>query len=91
MPTPGLGDEIPEWLLKLHLSTISGRDMDFLRALAEDEEFSTAKDIGTQMGATSSTVGNHRARLLATGPIEPVRHGLVRFALPGLRDHLLRN
>ena len=71
------------------LSTLSGRDMDFLRAMAEDEESSTAKDIGTRMGAVSSMVGNHRARLLAAGVIEPVRHGVVRFALPGLREHLL--
>jgi hypothetical protein len=71
------------------LSSLSGRDLDFLRAMAEDEVSSTAKDIGARMGVASSAVGNHRARLLAAGLIEPVRHGIVRFALPGLREHLL--
>lgn len=71
------------------MSTLSGRDLDFLRAMAEDDESSTAKDIGQRMGVASSMVGNHRARLIAAGLIEPVRQGVVRFALPGLREHLL--
>lgn len=70
------------------LSTASRRDLDFLRAMAEDEGPSSAGDIGVRMGARPDTVGNYRIRLIDAGLIEPAGYGLVRFAIPGLREHL---
>lgn len=39
-------------------------------------------------GMRPNAVGNYRTRLLATGLIEPAGHGLVDFAIPGLREYL---
>lgn len=70
------------------LATASRRDLDFLQAMAHDDGPSAAGDIGTRMGARPNTVGNYRSRLIDAGLIEPVGYGLVRFAIPGLREHL---
>ncbi len=45
-------------------------------------------DILSRIGGSPSMVGNYPARLLDAGIIEPVRHGVVRFAAPGPRDYL---
>lgn len=66
----------------------SPRDMDFLRAMAEDDGPSSAADIGRRIAARTNLVANYRARLLAAGLIEPRGHGKVDFAIPGLREHL---
>ncbi len=71
------------------LSNASGRDMDFLKAMAQDEASSKTLDLASRMEATSSTVGNQRARLIDAGIIESAGHGVVRFAIPGLREYLL--
>lgn len=77
-------------VIEAALSTASGRDLDFLRAMAEDDGPSATADIGRRMGARPNTVGNYRTRLIDAGLIEAAGHGLVRFAIPGLRDHLRR-
>ncbi|MBT2512343.1 ATP-binding protein [Arthrobacter sp. ISL-30] len=75
-------------VIEAALSTASPKDLDFLHAMAEDDEPSTAKDIGQRMIARTNVVANYRARLLAAGLIQPVGHGKVDFAIPGLRQHL---
>jgi hypothetical protein len=62
--------------------------MDFLRAMADDDEPSTAADIGRRIKAKTNLVANYRSRLLAAGLIEAAGHGKVDFAIPGLRQHL---
>lgn len=70
------------------LSITSGRDRNFLQASAEDSgPFSTA-DIGKRTGMRPNGVGNYPTRLLDAGLIEPAGHGLVDFAIPGLREYL---
>jgi len=44
--------------------------------------------IGPRMGAKPNTVGNDRTRLIDAGLIEPAGYGLVRFTIPGLREHV---
>ena len=75
-------------VIEAALSTASPRDLDVLRAMAEDDGPSTAGDIGARIGARPNTVGNYRTRLIDAGLIEPAGYGLVRFAIPGLREHL---
>lgn len=75
-------------VIEAALSTASPRDLDFLRAMAQDDGPSTAGDIGARIGARPNTVGNYRTRLIDAGLIEPAGYGLVRFAIPGLREHL---
>ena len=77
-------------VIEAALSTISPKDLDFLSAMAVDDGPSSAGDIGERMGRQPNTVANYRARLLATGLIEPAGYGKVTFAIPGLRQHLLK-
>jgi hypothetical protein len=75
-------------VIEAALSAASARDMDFLRAMADDDGPSTAADIGRRIKAKTNLVANYRSRLLAAGLIEAAGHGKVDFAIPGLRQHL---
>lgn len=75
-------------VIEAALAAASPKDLDFLRAMAEDDGPSSAADIGRRIGARTNLVANYRARLLAAGLIEPRGHGRVDFAIPGLREHL---
>jgi hypothetical protein len=70
------------------LASASPKDLEFLRAMAEDDGPSRTSSIGRRLGDALNTVGNYRARLIDAGLVEPVGHGLVDFAIPGLREHL---
>ncbi|WP_308492459.1 ATP-binding protein [Microbacterium terrisoli] len=70
------------------LSTVSPKDLDFLRAMSVDDTASTTADIGRRLGDQKNTVGNYRARLIDAGLIQPAGRGRIDFALPGLREHL---
>ncbi|TFB71883.1 ATP-binding protein [Cryobacterium glaciale] len=76
-------------VIEAALSTISPKDLDFLRAMAQDDGPTAAGDIGLRLGAKTNLVANYRVRLLAAGLIEPAGHGKVTFAIPGLRRYLL--
>lgn len=71
------------------LATISHKDMEFLHAMAVDDGPSSTGDIGERLGNRPNTIGNYRARLIDAGLIQPAGHGIVEFAIPGLREHLL--
>ncbi|PTT70777.1 ATP-binding protein [Arthrobacter sp. HMWF013] len=75
-------------VIEAALSTTSGRDRDFLQAMAEDPGPSSTTDIGKRTGMRPNAVGNYRTRLLDAGLIETAGHGLVDFAIPGLREYL---
>jgi hypothetical protein len=72
------------------LSTASPKDLDFLRAMAEDDGPSATADIGQRLGNQKNTIGNYRARLIDAGLVQPAGRGLLEFAIPGLREHLRR-
>lgn len=75
-------------VIEAALSTASGRDREFLQAMAEDPGPSSAGDIGVRTGMRSNLVGNYRTRLIAAGLIEAAGYGRVDFAIPGLREYL---
>ncbi|MGO4227471.1 AAA family ATPase [Arthrobacter sp. YAF34] len=75
-------------VIEAALSTTSGRDRDFLHAMAEDRGPSSTANIGTRTGMRPNAVGNYRTRLIDAGLIEPAGHGVVDFAIPGLREYL---
>ncbi len=76
-------------VIEAALSTASPKDMEFLRAMAEDDGPSAAGDIGQRLGgAKTNLVANYRTRLLAAGLIESAGHGKVAFAIPGLCRYL---
>lgn len=70
------------------LASVSPKDLSFLSAMAVDDGPSKTSDIGYRLGDARNTVGNYRARLIDAGLIESAGHGLVDFAIPGLREHL---
>lgn len=72
------------------LSTSSPKDLDFLRAMSEDDGPATTADIGRRLGNEKNTIGNYRARLIDAGLIQPAGRGRLDFAIPGLREHLRR-
>lgn len=75
-------------VIEAALSTTSGRDRDFLQAMAEDPGPSSTADIGRRTGMRPNAVGNYRTRLMDAGLIEPAGYGLVEFAIPGLREYM---
>lgn len=70
------------------LGTAASKDMEFLRAMAEDDEASAMGDIGRRMGVKASLVCSYRTRLIAAGLVEQAGYAKVDFAIPGLREHL---
>ncbi len=75
-------------VIEAALSTTSGRDRDFLRAMVEDSGPSSTADIGARTGMRPNAVGNYRTRLIDAGLIESAGYGIVDFAIPGLREYL---
>jgi hypothetical protein len=73
------------------LATISGKDLDFLQAMAEDVTVSSTADIATRLGNGRNTVSNYRSRLIEAGLVQSAGRGFVEFAIPGLREYLRRS
>lgn len=75
-------------VIEAALSTVSAKDLQFLRAMAQDDGPSIAGDLGERLKAKTNLVANYRSRLLAAGLVEPAGHGKIDFAIPGLRQYL---
>lgn len=75
-------------VLAAALATASPKDLDFLRAMFEDDGPSNTADIGRRLGDARNTVGNYRARLIDAGLVQPADRGLLEFAVPGLREYV---
>ena len=72
------------------LSPLSEKDIAFLDAMAEDAEESSMQDICQRMNVDSAYANRYRTRLLQAGIIRQKRRGVLEFAVPYLRDFLLR-
>lgn len=75
-------------VIEAALAAASPKDLEFLRAMATDNGPSKTADIGQRLGDARNTTGNYRARLIDAGLIESAGHGIIEFAIPGLREHL---
>ncbi|WP_427006749.1 hypothetical protein [Pseudarthrobacter sp. H2] len=78
-------------VIEAALATVSGKDLEFLHAMAVDDGTSTAADIGQRTASGRTLVAKYRTRLLAAGIIESAGHGKVDFAIPGLRQYLRKH
>jgi hypothetical protein len=78
-------------VIEAALATASAKDLEFLHAMAGDEGPSAAADIVQRTGSRPTVVAKYRKRLLAAGLIESTGHGKVDYAIPGLREYLLKN
>lgn len=70
------------------LVALSGKDIEFLTAMTDDERVSRTADIAQRMGVDNSYAQKYRKRLIDAGIIEAAGHGSVSFAVPYLKDYL---
>ncbi len=70
------------------LASLSGRDVDFLRAMAIDEGPSRISAVAKRMAVSDDYAQKYRKRLIDGGVIAVPRRGCVEFAVPYLADYL---
>lgn len=70
------------------LAALSGKDVEFLQAMAQDTAASTVADVAQRMGVGVDYAQKYRRRLLEAGVIEAPRRGCVQFAVPYLQAYL---
>ena len=70
------------------VSAISGRTLDYLHAMAEDDGPSATSHIAQRLGESMDYANNYRSRLIAEHIIKAVGRGKVDFAVPFLREYL---
>lgn len=75
-------------VLQATLDELSASDLEFLKAMLEDEENSKPEDIQYRLDRSSAHVSVYRKRLLEQGVITDLGRKRFEFALPGLRDFL---
>lgn len=72
------------------LRRLSAKQFDYLMALARCGEGEVSSgDVAQSMGASSSSVGSYRKRLVDAGLVEPCGYGKLSFAIPYMREYLL--
>jgi hypothetical protein len=72
------------------LAALSGQDVAFVRAMAQDDRPSRMCDIAERMGQTQDYAQKYRRRLIDAGVISAAGHGYVTFAVPYMREYLRR-
>jgi hypothetical protein len=80
-----------QMILETTMRDLSEKDIDFLLAMRGDTVESKMSDIIKKLGVSSAMAGQYRLRLIKQGVIEGYGRGIVRFALPMLKDYLIRN
>ncbi|WP_206447929.1 AAA family ATPase [Agrococcus sp. KRD186] len=70
------------------MKSLSATDRTYLAAMANDAGPSRTNAIAKRMGVSIGYASVYRQRLLDAGLIEAPERGVVRFALPYLRDYL---
>lgn len=70
------------------LAALSGMDVAFLAAMAQDDRPSRMRDLAERMDQTPDYAQKYRARLIDAGVIEAAGRGLVKYAVPYLREYL---
>jgi AAA ATPase domain len=72
------------------LADLSNVDRAFLAAMAIDDGPSRISEIAKRLGVDLGYTSVYRQRLLDAQMIEPAGHGLLRFTLPRMTEHLRR-
>ncbi|QGU02306.1 hypothetical protein CKALI_07220 [Corynebacterium kalinowskii] len=83
--------ELGTLVLEPVLSRCTALERDFLNAMAEDNGDSKLADLIDRLEKTPDTVSQYRRRLLDRHIVVSPSHGMLRFAIPGMRDYLRRN
>ena len=77
-------------ILDTTVSELSEIDLAFLLTMLPDEAESKMSDITNRMGITTNLAGQYRLRLIKQGVIEEYGRGRVQFAMPLLKDYLIK-
>jgi hypothetical protein len=67
---------------------LTDKDLEFLMAMAKDDQVSRISDITTRLSITPANTGYHRRRLIELGIISAVGRGKVAMNTPLLHDWL---
>ena len=83
-------EEFMNDICKTQIDSLTGKDLAFLKAMAQDQEKSKIGDVVKRMGVTPDYAQTYKRRLIDAGIIKQERRGEVQFAVPYLRDYLIQ-
>ena len=83
-------EEMDHRILAVTYDSLSPKDQAFLEAMSYDPSTSLQADIAKRMGVTSGYASEYKRRLIEQGVIEERARGVLAFAIPGMRDYVLR-
>ena len=69
---------------------LSDNDRLFLKAMAECQDPVTIDELKDKLGDKSASIQTYRKRLIEAGVIESPRRGELVFAIPYIREYLLK-
>jgi len=73
---------------QLVYSDLSNKDREFIMVMSEDDNSSKVQDIMTRLGKDKGYISRYRERLITSGVVKPVGHGLLAFTYPYMKEFL---
>ncbi len=83
-------EEMDYRILSVAYNALSPKDRQFLAAMARDVNVSAQAEIARRMGVTSGYASEYKRCLVEQGVIEKRSREVLAFAIPGMRDYVLR-
>ena len=81
-------DEIDSKVFQAMLNPLSAKDVEFLKAIAQDDGVSKIADVEARLGVSHGTAQTYRKRLLDAGIIYSLRRGEIALLMPQLAVYL---
>ena len=75
-------------ICKTVLNELSEKDIEYLKAMSEDDKESEISAVRERLGISEAYVQTYKRRLIQAGVIRQVRRGVVEFAVPYLQEYL---
>ena len=72
------------------LKGLSSQDLEFLKAMAQDENESKMADIQAKLGVSQSYAAQYRKRLIEADVIHSPRRGIIAYTVPQTRWYFLK-
>jgi hypothetical protein len=80
--------EMTESIFEAVLAPLSGKDIEFLRAMSEDRDVSQISIIADRLKVDYPFAQKYRTRLIQAGVITPAGRGVLAFNIPYLGEYL---
>ncbi|MDR0350173.1 MAG: ATP-binding protein [Coriobacteriales bacterium] len=80
--------ELFQNVYELMLREISPKDQEFLFAMLDDREQTAFGDLTARLGVSSGYASRYRQRLIESGFVAPVAHGVISLTPPYIREFL---